>query len=120
MWGGNHVAFIEVVRKACLFQQRLLKGSLRSKISFVVVAKNLSSWCHRVRQPFPLPHSPQDVRFGLCLVIDSAGETFGKEFHVSISVCGSSLWFGGGVPGERIPGRRCDEHLSMCLRGDGM
>lgn len=37
-----------------------------------------------------------------------------------ISDLDSSLWVGGGVPGERIPGRRCGERLSMCLRGDGM
>lgn len=43
-----------------------------------------------------------------------------EQIRVHISDFGSSLWVGGRVPGKWIPGGRCGERWSMCLRGDGM
>lgn len=71
------------MRRACVFYSiPLPKGSLKCVCVCVCFfsAMNFSAWCQRIRQAFcslpAAPAPPQDVRFGLCLVMDSAGENF--------------------------------------------
>lgn len=75
----------------CLVQHKLLRGSLKSAFFFFL----LRIFPPSVRgsgKPFPPPTPRQDVMFGLCLVMASAGENFQNNsmcvFLTLASPCG--------------------------------
>lgn len=114
--GGPGCLYISYRRSLCLFQHGTAEGVLK-EWDFFFSAKILSSWC---QDQAAIPHPPPRSLVwalpchGLCWL------EFTEQLHVCISDFGSSLCVGGGVRGEWIPGRRCGECLSMCLRGDGV
>lgn len=91
--GGTSLPLEKVEGESVSFAAQAAEGVPRPRLLFhpyVVTGSFL-----------PPPHPPsQDVWFGL----DSAGENFLNN-SMSVSDPGSSLWVGGGAPGERIPGR---------------